>query len=421
MKYYTQQKLFSKLSFITAPIQGAKTSAILVIVKTGSRYENKDNNGISHFLEHMFFKGTVKRGSTFILSSELDSLGGEYNAFTAKEYTGYWIKVAKNKAHRAVDILGDMLLNSKFDEQEIEREKGVIIEELNMYQDNPMMHIEDVLESCLYGDTPAGWDTIGTKSNISKFKKEDFVNYFNQQYGTKSMVVVVSGAIDDKLKDKVNNIFSKALDNKWQRKIKIIEQQKKAQLKIEWKDNDQINLSLGVRTSAIDSKSEFKIKLLAMILGGIMSSRLFIRLRERNGLAYYVRTNAEFYSDTGYLTTQAGVTNDKVVKAIRIILEEYKRLTKELVGLKELKKIKDSLSGRLSLQLETPDSLANWYGHQAILRKKILTPNEFLKDIKNISPEDLKKVAQKIFVNKGLNLAIIGKVKESQFKNILHF
>jgi len=421
MNKYKREILSNKVNVFTIPVPGAKTVTALLVFKTGSKYETLENNGISHFLEHMFFKGTKKRPDAVTISGDLDSLGSEFNAFTTKEFTGYWVRVASAKFKSALSILSDMLQNSLFDQAEIDRESGVIIEELNMYEDNPVMHIEDIFEHCLYGDTPAGWDTIGTKENIRRFKREDFVTYLNTQYGANSLSAILAG--DVKKADKVAAV--KLLDtfksNKWKNKAKVTEAQVKPQLKSVYKDIDQVNLSLGVRTYAIDSPEEFKLKLLSVILGGAMSSRLFTRLRERNGLAYTVRTLTEFYSDSGYLTTQAGVPIDKVEPAIKIILEEYKRLTTELVPPKELKRAKDLFVGRLLLQMEGTGDVADWYGRQAILRKKIITPNEFLTAIKKISAQDLKKTAQKIFVDQKLNLALIGKVKEENFKSILHF
>jgi predicted Zn-dependent peptidase len=389
--------------------------------KTGSKYETRDNNGISHFLEHMFFKGTKKRPDTTMISSDLDSLGSEFNAFTTKEFTGYWVKVASTKFKPALSIISDMLLNSVFDQVEIDREKGVIIEELNMYEDNPLMHIEDVFETCLYGDTPAGWDTIGTKENIRRFNREDFLEYLSTQYGANSLSVIFAGNIKKTDKKAALKLLESFKASKWEDKVKVLEKQIKPQIRIEHKEIDQVNLSLGVRTCAIGRPEEFKLKLLSVILGGAMSSRLFIRLRERNGLAYSVRTLTEFYSDSGYLTTQAGVPIDKVEAAIKIILEEYKRLTTELISPKELKRVKDLFIGRVLLQMEGTDDVANWYGRQAILRNKIITPSEFLTIIKKISAKDLQKTAKNIFINRGLNLAIIGKVKEEKIKAILHF
>jgi len=419
MNNYKKSILSNKVPVFTIPIKGAKATTALIMFKTGSRHETKENSGISHFLEHLFFKGTKKRPNTLMLSSEMDSLGGEYNAFTSKEYTGYWFKVANNKLAKALDILGDMLFNSLFNPEEIEREKGVIIEELNMYEDNPQMHIEDIFEMVLYGDTPAGRETIGTKENIRNFKREDFIKYLQTQYGAQSVYVVLAGAVKPSNKKLVNKIFSEFKNNKQQTKEVVVENQKTPQLKISPKKTDQVALSLGVRTVAADHPDEFKLKLLSIILGGSMSSRLFINLRERNGLAYYVRTNAEFYSDSGYLTTQAGVPKEKTEAAIKIILAEYKKITTELVPAKELKRAKDMFQGRVLLQMEASDNLANWYARQAMYRKKMLTPGEMLKIIKNISAEQIRTVARQIFVNKKLNLALIGNVKGEKLKAIL--
>lgn len=421
MNKYKIDILSNKIPLVTIPIKGAPTVTALIIFKTGSKYENRSTNGLSHFLEHMFFKGTVRRPNTLTISSELDSLGGEFNAFTSKEFTGYWVKVAAPKMKAALNIISDMLLNSRFDATEIEREKGVIIEELNMYEDNPLLHVEDIFEACLYGDTPAGWETIGTKANIRSFKREDFINYLNSQYGARSAYVILAGGIKKDDKKVVAEMLTGFKNNKWRNKLAVKEKQTKPQLKTAWKKIDQVNLSLGVRACPVGHSEEFRIRLLAIILGGSMSSRLFINLRERNGLAYYVRTMTEFYSDSGYLTTQAGVPIDKALAAVKIILAEYKRLIAELVSPKELKRAKDLLQGKSLLQLEATDNLANWYARQVILRKKIMTPAEFLKKIKKITAPELRDTAQKIFVNQGLNLALIGQVKADQFKRILKF
>lgn len=426
MNKYKKDILSNKIPLFTVPIKGSKTATVLILFKTGSRYETRKNNGISHFLEHMFFKGTSKRPDTLTISSDLDSLGGEFNAFTGKEYTGYWVKVANSKLGAALEILSDMLLHSQFSPEEIEREKGVIIEELNMYEDNPLMHVEDVFETCLYGDTPAGWETIGTKENIRRFKQIDFLNYLQTQYGTRSAYVVLAGGVNKQTQKIAKKLLTEFKTNSWKNKVKVIEKQKKPQHIIVKKKIDQVNLSLGVRTYATNHPDEYKIKLLAIILGGAMSSRLFIRLRERNGLAYYVRTNTEFYSDSGYLTTQAGIPGDKVKEAIKIILEEYHNLTQELIKAKELKRAKDLLQGKILLQLEASDNLANWYARQAINRPKIVTPAEFLQAIKKIKASELRLAAKKIFTDERLNLALIGNLEKNQFKkdelkNILHF
>ena len=421
MNKYKIDILSNKGQLITIPIKNAPTVTVLIMIKTGSKYENRQNNGISHFLEHMFFKGTMKRPTPLALAGELDSLGGEYNAFTAKEFTGYWVKVAAPKVESALDLVSDMLLNSKFDPAEIDKERGVIIEELNMYEDNPLLHVEDVFEICLYGDTPAGWETIGTKENIRAFKREDFVKYLNTQYGAKSVYVILAGGIKQADVLAAKKMFQVFPVSNWQNKLLVKERQTSPRLLAVHKKIDQVNLSLGVRAFPIGHPEEFRVKLLSVILGGSMSSRLFDSLRGKSGLAYSVHTLTEFYSDSGYLTTQAGVPIKRAAEAVKIILEEYRRIAKEPIGAKELKRAKDMLRGKLFLQMEASDNLATWYSRQAVLRKNILTPANFLKQLNGITATQLQETAKKIFVNRGLNLALIGAVKEEEFKKILKF
>lgn len=414
-------KLRNGLPVFAINLPQSKTVTILMMYKTGSKYENREISGLSHFIEHMMFKGTKKRPSTLILSSELDSLGAEFNAFTAKEYTGFYIKVPKNKINNAIDILSDILLNSKFDSEEIEREKGVIISELNMYEDDPKMNIEDVFESCLYGDSPAGWDAIGTKESINSFKREDFIKYFSSQYGVNSSAVFLAGNFSEKnVKNVLEKKFSKMSRNNYKNKIKVIEKQDKPNLKIKTKKTDQNVLALGFRAFSNNYKDEPTLKILSVILGGSMSSRLFIELRERRGLAYFARTNTELYTDSGYIAAYAGVSKDKLEESIKVILNEFQKMKETLVTPAELKKAKDLIAGRLIVSMEQSDDYSSWYGQQFIFKKEFISPEERLKKLKKVSATDIKKLAKKLFVNDSLNLSIIGEVKdEKKIKNIL--
>ncbi len=414
-------KLKNGLPVFLVNLPQSKTATILMMCKTGSKYESREISGLSHFIEHMIFKGTKKRPNTLTLSSELDSLGAEFNAFTAKEYTGYYIKVPKNKINNAVDILSDILLNSKFDSEEIEREKGVIISELNMYEDDPKMNIEDVFENCLYGDSPAGWDAIGNKETINSFKREDFIKYFSSQYGVNSFAVFLAGNFSEKnVKMVLEKKFSKMNNNNYRNKIKVVEKQDKPNLKIKNKKTDQIVLGLGFRAFPNDHKDEPTLKLLSVILGGSMSSRLFIELRERRGLAYFARTNTELYTDSGYIAAYAGVSKDKLEESIKTILNEFQKMKEMLVTKEELKKAKDLIAGRLIVSMEQSDDYSSWYGQQFISKKEFISPEERLKKIKKVSASDIKKLAQKLFINNHLNLVIIGEVKdEKKIKNIL--
>ncbi|MFH0956193.1 MAG: pitrilysin family protein, partial [Candidatus Falkowbacteria bacterium] len=321
---YKITKLPNRLEVITAPISHTKTITVLVIVATGSRFENQGNSGISHFLEHMFFKGTTKRPTTLAISSELDRVGGEFNAFTGKEYTGYFVKVEASQLPLALDVLSDMLFNSKFEPAEIEREKGVIIEELNMYLDNPLIYIEDLFEECLYGDTPAGRNTIGTKETILKMDRKKILDYIGAQYGPDKMIISLSGGLKPSSGKLINKYFNNFSKKDYREKLKTNDGQNKPKLNLFYKKTDQAHLSLGVRTYAYGSPDEITAKIISIILGGTMISRLFTELRERRGLAYYIRTHNEAYTDSGYLTTQAGVPIAKLTQAIKIILAEYK-------------------------------------------------------------------------------------------------
>lgn len=417
-KFYT---LSNGLQLITVPMRGTKTATILVMVRTGSKYETKANNGVSHFLEHMLFKGTKKRPDTLAISSELDNLGGIYNAFTAKEYMGYWAKSDAKKIEESMDVVSDILLNSKFASDEIKREKGVIIEEFNMYQDNPIMYIEDVFEQCLYGDQPAGWDTLGAKENITRFKRHDLVNYLRQQYGAQSTIICLAGDISLKKGRKlVQNHFSSFAYSDWQDKLRVKEKQRKPAVTLKYKKTDQVHLSLGVRTFSSSHKNKYITKVMAALLGGAMSSRLFLALRERRGLAYYVRTSTEFYTDTGYLTTQAGVPIAKMEQAIKIILAEYRKLKTMAVPQEELERIIKMLVGKTVIFLEASDNMANWYCRQAVMDEEVLTPARYFKKIEAVKAGDIKRVARDIFVDQGLNLAMIGPCREDKrFKELL--
>jgi len=423
---YKITKLPNQLEIISAPIAGTKTATVLFMAAAGSRFEKKADNGLSHFLEHLFFKGTSRRPSTLAISSELDKVGGEYNAFTGKEYTGFYVKVEAGQLKLALDVLSDMLLHSRFAAKEIEREKGVVIEELNMYLDNPLYYIEDLFENCLYGDTPAGRDTVGSKKTIVGFSRGQVLNYYASQYSASQAVICLSGQVGPAAVKLAEGYFKKFFEKNYQDKPPTDDRQSGPKINLHFKKTDQAHLSLGARALPYGHDDELALKILSLILGGSMSSRLFIRLRERSGLAYYVRTHNEAYTDSGYLTTQAGVPVGKLNDAVKIILAEYGKLAAAPVGEAELKKAKQCLIGRLALQLETSDNLASWYARQAILLKeqnsgeKVLTPEKYFARVKKITAADVRRVAREIFRNDKLNLAVIGPYKkEEEFGKIL--
>ncbi len=419
---FKKATLKNGLRIITAPMKGTKTVTVLVIVGAGSKYETRNINGVSHFLEHMFFKGTKKRPNTLALTEPLDSVGGEFNAFTSKEYTGYWAKAGAKHRKLILDIISDILLNSKFDPKEIGKERGVIIEEINMYQDTPMKYIADLFELLLYGDQPAGWLTIGTKEIVSSMKRKNFIDYLHDLYVAKNTLVVVAGNIEKeaRLVKEIKDYFDRIQKNKPKTKKKVIEKQEKPRSLVHYKKTDQTHLCLGIRTYNVFHPDRYVLEVMNAILGAFFSSRLFIQVRERRGLAYYIRSSSENYTDTGYLVAQAGVDNNKVDEAIKVILAEFNKLKDKQVSKKELKKGKEYLKGKMLLNLESSDEVAFWLGSQEILKKEILTIKQVFEKVDAVTSEDIKRVALDIFQNEKLNLAIIGPFKEkSRFEKML--
>jgi len=410
------------LRLILAPMKESPSTAVLVLVGTGSKYEAKEISGLSHFLEHMFFKGTKKRPSPLAISEALDRVGGQYNAFTSQEMTGYWAKVASDKWEIALDWVSDILLNSKFEAAEIEKEKGVIIEEINMYYDMPMRYVGNLWEQLLYGDQPAGWDIAGTKETVAKFNRPQFVDYLKNQYRAENTIICLSGKLPSLniLEKKIGQYFNKINRGQGNKKLAVVEKQDKPQSLVHFKKTDQTHLCLGVRAYDLQHPDRFALSVLAIILGGMMSSRLFISVREKKGLAYYVRTVAEKYTDSGYLVTQAGVTNDKAEEAIEAILIEYRKIRDQKISQTEIQKAKDYLIGNTLLGLETADELASWFGTQEILQGKILNLKQVSDRIKAVSVADLQRVACDIFQPAKLNLALIGPFEEpAKFNKLL--
>jgi len=409
------------LRLILIPQRASMAATMLILVEAGSEYEKKHINGISHFLEHLTFKGTTKRPQPGMIAEELASLGAESNAFTGEEYTGYWAKVESHKLPQIVDIVSDLYLNPTFNPDEIEKERGVIIEEINMYEDTPMRRVHDLFTTLLYGDQPAGWDVAGKKEIIRKLKKADFLSYRNKHYIPPATTVIVAGNFDTKqVIRQVRGVFGNLKRKPKVTKLKTREGQSKPRILVSFKKSDQSHLVLGVRTFNIFDKRRYALQILADILGGGMSSRLFRRIREELGAAYYVRATPEFFLDHGYLAASAGVDHQKTHTVLRVILEEFRRLRDDLIPEKELQRSKDHLVGSLILNLETSDELASFYGSQEILTRSLLQPKDLIDRIRNVKAEEIRDVARRIFRNSQLNLAAIGPYKGSkQIQKIL--
>jgi len=399
------------------------TVTVLVLVETGSKYETKKINGLSHFLEHMCFKGTIKRPKAINISKELDALGSQYNAFTAQEYTGYYAKAEAKHFRKVFDILSDIYLNSTFSEAEIQKEKGVIIEEINMYDDLPPRHVQDLFMKLLYGDQPAGWNIAGEKENVRRMQRRDFLRYKQQHYLPEATVLVVAGKITEKeVLREVEKNFGQAKRGKKGKKKKVIEKQKKPEMRLEFKETDQSHFVFGVRACNLFDKRNVSLAVLAGILGGGMSSRLFQKLREEMGVGYYLQATADVYTDHGFLEISAGVDNRRIEEVIQTILGECRKLKNESVLPEELEKTKEYLIGNLKLSLETSDDLANFCGGQELLKGEIKNIGEKAREIRRVSAKEIKSLAGEIFQNQRLNLALLGPFKQKQkFTKILKF
>jgi predicted Zn-dependent peptidase len=411
------------LRIITVPMPSFESATVLVMVGAGSRYETEKNNGISHFLEHMAFKGTNKRPNAQAIASLIDGIGGEFNAFTSKEVTGYYVKSAVTHVDLCLDILSDMLQNSKLDKYEIEREKGVILEEINLYEDTPARKIGDIYEGLLYGDTPMGWDIAGRKEVIRALTREDFVSYMDSLYSAGNLTVVVAGGVEVEATEAlVEKYFGKMKSFDTLRYKKLDQNQVKPDLYIKHKDTEQVHIALGFRTVPIDSEEKHQLSVLAAILGGGMSSRLFSEVREKRGLAYYVRTSSEHYQDAGNIVSTAGLDPKRLDEGIEVIVNEYSKFAKGEANItkEEFTKAKEYLKGHLVLELEDSRSVAGFYAQAELLEKQIETSEELIKKIDKVTLKEVEDVAKKYFVNETLNLAIIGNFTDRQrFEKLL--
>ena len=409
--------LSNGLRVLTIPMPSFESATVLVMVAAGSRYENKRNSGISHFLEHMAFKGTEKRPSALDISSLIDGMGGEFNAFTGKETTGYYIKSAKDHVGTSLDVLSDMLLHSKLDPTEIDKERGVITEEINLYEDMPARKIGDIYEQLLYGDTPMGWDISGDKAIIQAIQREDFLSYMADLYSANNMTVVVAGGIDpEKALGQVEKYFGLMQSFETKQYKPVADDQTKPAMLIKHKQTEQIHIALGVRTVSIDSDKRYPLSVLSAILGGGMSSRLFHEVREKRGLAYYVRTSSDEYADVGSVVSTAGIDPKRVQEAVEVMVAEYRKIGQGKMDLAdaELTKAKEFLKGHFVLDLEDSRSVASFYAHQELLEPKVENPDDVLAEIDAVTKEQVEAVGREFFVEDTLNLALIGNFEDGQ-------
>lgn len=410
---FKKTKLKNGLRIITVPMKDTPTATVLVLVETGSKYETKEINGLSHFLEHMCFKGTANRPKAADISRELDSLGAQYNAFTSQEFTGYYAKAQAKKLPQLIDIISDMYLNPTFDAKEIEKEKGVIVEEIKMYEDMPHKYVHEIFNTLLYGDQPAGWDVIGTQENVRAMTRDHFVNYRNQHYVAKSTIVIVAGKINEKTVQKqILKAFEKVQATKKSPKVAVKESQTTPAMAILDRKTDQMHMVLGVRSYDVHDKRTAALKVLGAALGSGMSSRLFQKMRDEMGVCYYVRSGSDELTDHGVFSISAGVDKNRLIESVEAILGECRKFVAEPMSAAELRKVKDYLTGNMYLGIESSDAVAEYCGMQEVLKGEVKKPADIAAKIEKVTAVDVQKVARDIFKNESLNFAVIGDVQD---------
>jgi predicted Zn-dependent peptidase len=409
---FERSQLGNGVRVLTAPMSHAQSVSCFVFLAAGSRYETPETSGIAHFAEHMFFKGTDRRPTARAIAGEVDGIGAEFNAFTGKEYTGFYVKCAAEHRDTALDVLVDMIRHSRFGEEEIEREKGVISEEMNMYYDTPRDFIGGVYDSLLYGDQPLGWDVLGKRETIRAATRETFTSYVDRWYRPARIVVGLGGRIGDGLHERLEALFGDLEPRDTGAPAPVVISDNGA-LRVHTKQSDQAHLILGARGYQLGNPDRYVVQLLATVLGGGMSSRLFTEVRERRGLAYYVFCSNSAYTDAGSLHAQAGVDIERIDDAVTTIRDELRKIAAEPVPAEELEKARSFAKGRFVLSLESPHGTILFGLRREVLEGQAEEPAAVLAGLDAVTAEDVQRVAQDI-LGKRLHLALIGPFDEPE-------
>lgn len=392
-------------------IEYVKSLSIGIWIGTGSRNENKENNGISHFIEHMMFKGTTNRSAKEIAES-IDNIGGQLNAFTGKEYTCYYTKTLDSHMDIAIEILADMIFNSKFDKKDIQIEKNVICEEINMYEDSPEELVQDLLSGTVWDGNPLGYPILGTLECISNIDRTMIKNYMQTNYTPQKSVIAVAGNFDEnRLIDVLANYFGN-----WHANTNsIVDFQpvefKNKKVSVKPKDIEQVHVCMGFRGIEHGNDDIYSLLAVNSVFGGGMSSRLFQKIREEKGLVYSIYSYPSSYKNAGLFNIYAGMNPKHIDKVIELIIKELKELETNGLKKKELAKSKEQLKGNYILGLESTSSRMNSIGKSELLLGYINTPDEILKKIDSITQDSVLKVIKEIFDINNMSMSIIGNIK----------
>ncbi len=413
MGVFERHTLSNGIRVLTAPMPQAQSVSCLLMFAAGSRYETADTSGIAHFAEHMFFKGTERRPSARLISGEIDGIGGEFNAFTGKEYTGYYVRCAAEHRDVAFDVLVDMIRHSRFVPEEIDREKGVIVEEMRMRTDTPRDHVGTVYEDLIYGDQPLGWEILGREETVRAATRETFLSYLDRWYRPERMVVGVGGRIGDDLLERLEGLLGDIEPRETGVAAPVELPQNGNLVALHTKDSDQAHLVLGARSYPLGHPDRYVLQLLSVVLGGGMSSRLFTEVRERRGLAYYVFAGNHSYTDAGSFAAQAGVDLNRIDDAVSTIVRELRKIASEPVPAEELEKARAFAKGRFALQLESPHGTVMFGLRREVLLGEAEEPEVAIAGVEAVTAEDIQRVAQDVIGDR-LYLALVGPFDEPE-------
>ena len=407
---YHKTTLDNGLRLVTANMPHTHSVAVGFFIGAGSRYEADDHAGISHFIEHLCFRGTPKRPTAREISTAIEGVGGILNGGTDKELTVYWCKVAKPHFHIALEVIVDMLLNSRFDPADIEKERQVIIEEIHMSNDSPSQRVALLIDELLWPEHPLGRDVAGSKESVTAINRDTLFGYLTGHYQPGNTVISVAGDIQQ---PEVVNAVNKALSN-WTNQqphpgYLAYQEKPVPRLRIEERDTEQVQLCLALPGLPLLHPRRFAIDLLNVILGEGMSSRLFTEIRDKLGLAYSIGSYVDHFSDTGSVIVSAGVETKNLRATVRAILQELSRL-KESIPESELTKAKEFSKGRLLLRMEDSRSVSGWMGGQEILTGRILSVDQVVSLVDAITTEELQQLARELLVGSQLRLAVVGPV-----------
>ena len=411
---YEKSTLSNGVRVITNTMTNTRSVCLAILVGAGSCYETKEEAGISHFAEHLCFKGTHKRPKAKDISQDIEGVGGIINGGTDKELTVFWCKVASSHFELALDVLSDLLLSSRFDKEDIDKERQVIIEEINMNLDIPQQRVNMLIDELLWPEQPLGRDVIGTKESVLATSREKMLSYIASRYLPDNIVVSVAGNIQHKhVLAHVEPLFGPLVSRRLLTGYITDEKQTMDRLCVEHRDSEQVHLCLAVHGFSQSHPMRFALDLLNVVLGGGMSSRLFTEIRENKGLAYDIHSHVEYFINSGALVVYAGIAPDCVETAVTAILRELSKIRKGITA-SELVRAKEMSKGRLLLRLEDSQNVALWLGSQEMLRRHILSIDEVVSILNAITMKDVKDVAQQILANDGFNLAMVGPVKAEE-------